>query len=217
MNSVQCRLKQGMKRKRVAGSSVAWNVKIHISIDIHSMQKLSAQQMGISWISDCTPRITDLWATHYPRDRSLTGKFKLSDGTATAIFPRAISDASHRKVQNEANWNNMIQNATRTQYMSNISQSVLVVILLVKSYENSANYFMGQNVPTCVNTGQHRSTQQLCYPIPSLLWNLDTPRKNRFPKTNKVAEVAAKWRWESLRMASIQLWSYCKTRLDGQV
>ena len=46
---------------------------------------------------------------------SLAGKFKLSDGTATAIFPRAISDATHRKVQNKANFNNMIQNATQTQ------------------------------------------------------------------------------------------------------
>jgi hypothetical protein len=111
--------------------------------------------MGSSWISKCTPctpctpRITRLWATHYPRDGSLAGKFKLSDGTATAIFPRAISDA-HRKVQNKANFNNMIQNATQTQYVKN--QSILVPILLAKSYDNSANYFMGQHVSTWVNS-----------------------------------------------------------------
>ena len=137
--------------------------------------------MGSSWISKCTPctpctpRITRLWATHYPRDGSLAGKFKLSDGTATAIFPRAISDV-HRKVQNKANFNNMIQNATQTQYMSKISQFLYQFCL--------PNHMTIQPTTSWVNMCQHGSTQQLCSPILSLFWNLDTPRKHRFPETN---------------------------------
>lgn len=135
--------------------------------------------MGSSWISKCTPctpRITRLWATHYPRDGSLAGKFKLSDGTATAIFPRAILDATHRKVQNQAIFNNMIQNATQTQYMSKISQFLYQFCL--------PNHMTIQPTTSWVNMCQHGSTQQLRSPILSLFWNLDTPRKHRFPETN---------------------------------